>query len=208
MQEIMKQFVFWAQQAATHNLVQCSSGNLSQRLDDTQILVSATGSWLSSLSTDQVSIVSLATGESLNGIRPTGELPLHLGIMQERPDINAVLHFQSVAATSLCCATYVPDYNVIIEVPLYIGKVATLPYLKPGSTELAQAVRQLPQDIRMVQMSNHGQIAMGSSLEEVVQMAVFFELACQIILNNANKVNVLLEKDILGLNAYAKQRKR
>lgn len=207
MQEILNQFVYWAKQAGTYNLVQCSSGNLSQRLDDTKILVSGTGSWLSRLSADQVAVVSLETGESLNGIRPTGELPLHLGIMQGRTDVNVVLHFQSVAATSLCCANYTPNYNVIIEVPLYIGKVETLPYLKPGSEELAQAVKELPPEVQLVQLSNHGQIAIGNSMEEVIQIAVFFELACQVILNNTN-AKVLNEKDISGLQAYAKHRKR
>ncbi|MDD3742101.1 MAG: class II aldolase/adducin family protein [Lentimicrobiaceae bacterium] len=203
----MDEFIYWARKAAAYNLVKCSSGNLSQRIDDQQMLVSGTGSWLESLSAEQVAVVDSLTGESLNNVQPTGELPLHLALTRmQRPGINAVLHFQSEAATTLCCADFVPDYNVIIEIPLYVGEVVTLPYLQPGSEALADAVSGLPPHIRMVQMSNHGQIAMGSSLKEVMQKAVFFELACKVIVNSNKGIKRLNHEQIEGLKAYAKSR--
>jgi ribulose-5-phosphate 4-epimerase/fuculose-1-phosphate aldolase len=205
--DMMEDFIHWAHQAGEYKLNQCSSGNLSQRLGNNTMLVSGTGSWLSTIRREQVAVVNLENGKSMNGIRPTGELPLHLSIMQQRPEINTVLHFQSEAATSLCCADIIPDYNVIIEIPLYVGEVATLPYLPPGSMELAEAVKHLPTNICMIQMSNHGQIAMGASLMEVIQMAVFFELACKVIINNSTKVKILDKEMIYGLKAYASSRK-
>ncbi|HAH58667.1 MAG TPA: class II aldolase family protein [Bacteroidales bacterium] len=204
---MIDEFIHWAPAAGAYKLIQCSSGNLSQRLDNNTMLVSGTGSWLSTIRRGQISVVDMKDGKSTNGIRPTGELPMHLEIMRQRKEINTILHFQSEAATSLCCADYIPDYNVIIEVPLYVGKVATLPYLPPGSSELVQAVRHLPIDIRMVQLRNHGQIAMGSSLMEVIQMAVFFELACKVIINNADQVITLDNDQMEGLKTYAAGRK-
>lgn len=204
---MMNEFIQWSHLTGEYKLIKCSSGNLSQRLNENTMLVSGTGSWLSTILHEQVAVVDIETGKSMNGISPTGELPLHIGIMQHRPEINTVLHFQSEAATSLCCAEIVPDYNVIIEIPLYVGAVATLPYLPPGSAELAEAVKNLPTNICMVQMNNHGQIAMGASLREVIQMAVFFELACQVILNNFNKVKILDKEKTEKLSAYANSRK-
>ena len=86
--------------AACHKACECgllrySSGNLSCRLDDELVAVSASKSWLGDITADDVVICRLADGEVIKGKTPTVESLFHLGTLRCRADMNVVLHFQS-----------------------------------------------------------------------------------------------------------------
>jgi len=199
----IRKFVKWARKAGQYNLVKCSSGNLSHRFDDQHILVSQSRSWLSELDENEIVIVKLPEGDVVHGSKPTGELPLHIHTMIENPSIDTVLHFQSPAATTLACQNEkIEDYNVIIEIPIYVGKVATLPFIMPGSSELAKAVAVASKSAGIIQLSNHGQIATGKSYKEAFQRAVFFELACSVIINTRGNYSLLNDESIKNLSGY------
>lgn len=150
-----------------------------------------------------VVLVELSTGNILQGKNPTGEFPLHRAVLHANPEVNVVLHCQSPAATALGCTNNVwLDYDVIIEVPIYIGKVEHLPYLKPGSEELANAVAAASRSAGVIQLSNHGQVITGKNYRDVIQKAVFFELACSIIIKNNFNPSSLLHDQISELKGY------
>jgi ribulose-5-phosphate 4-epimerase/fuculose-1-phosphate aldolase len=111
------------------------------------------------------------------------ETGLHFGVYRIRPDVNAVLHFQSPCATAIACgdpARY--DFHVIPEIAYYIQKLAIVDYYVPGSPELAAAVVPALQNHNLVILRNHGLVTVGRSLPEAIQNAGFFELACEILL--------------------------
>ncbi len=178
-------FVNACRKVGRYGLVQCSSGNLSWRIDEHRALLSASRSWLAELTPEQVSLCDIQKGICINGVRPTCESVFHLGILKNRPEVNVVLHFQSPCATAIACDK--PEqfnFNVIIEVPVYIGQPVIVPALGPGSPELAQATIDAfaGPDTRMVIMKNHGLATVGTDFDEAIQRAVFFELACRILL--------------------------
>ncbi|HRW68957.1 MAG: class II aldolase/adducin family protein [Lentimicrobium sp.] len=201
-EEEIKSFIHWAHEAERLGLVTCSSGNLSHRVGDGCMLISTTGSWLGQLEESQIALLSTGSGEILNGRKASGESAMHRAIMGCRPDIDTVLHFQSPAATTLACMDLVPDYNVIIEVPVYIGKISCVPFVMPGSQMLAEAVAAEMMDSSIVQMRNHGQVVCGSGYAGTIQKAVFFELACTIILQSNMKALPLPEVSIQQLKHY------
>lgn len=176
-------FTHAAREVARRGLVQCSSGNLSWRLDEEQVLLSASRSWLERLTSAEVSVCSLEDGRILNTVPPTCEVNLHLGVLRRRSDWNVVLHYQSPWATAIACTERTDwDFNLIIEVPVYIGTPAVVPYLPPGSSELADAVGAAMAGHNTVILRNHGLVTAGRDFDEAIQRAVFFELACQILL--------------------------
>jgi ribulose-5-phosphate 4-epimerase/fuculose-1-phosphate aldolase len=182
-------FVRACHKVAKYGLVSCSSGNLSWRTEPDTALLSASGSWLAELTPEQVAACDIGTGRCVNGKVPTCESVFHLGILKNRPEMNVVLHFQSPYAAAIACGDLENlDFNVIIEVPLYIGAVATVPYLPPGSAELAQAVIDAFKDSQthMAILKNHGLVTVGKDFDDAIQKAVFFELACRILLTNPN----------------------
>jgi ribulose-5-phosphate 4-epimerase/fuculose-1-phosphate aldolase len=182
-------FVQACHKVAEYGLVSCSSGNLSWRVEPNVALLSASGSWLAELNEDQVAMCDINTGRCLNDKVPTCESVFHLGILKNRPEMNVVLHFQSPYAAAIACGeTANLNFNMTIEVPIYIGTPATVSYLPPGSAELAQAVVDAFRDpqTHLAILKNHGLVTVGKDFNDAIQKAVFFELACRVILTNPN----------------------
>ena len=162
MEKEVQYFLECAHKCAEAGLLSCSSGNLSLRCkgqdNEDCALISATGSWLGELREDQVALCCISDGTPLNGVRPTMEAGFHLGTMRKRPEVGCVLHFQSPCATVVACMKDKPrDFNVTLEGPLYVGRdIPVVPFLPPGSPELAAAVVEALTAHDIVLMSNHG----------------------------------------------------
>jgi ribulose-5-phosphate 4-epimerase/fuculose-1-phosphate aldolase len=181
--KLQSEFVAACHEAAERGLLRCSSGNVSWRVGDGRMLVTRTRSWLGRLTADDIAVCAIKDGASLNGVKPTVEVRFHAGILRARPDVNVVLHYQSPCATTLACQRRGrANYNVIPEIPFYIGPVGHVPYLPPGSPELASAVVEAMASHDLALMANHGQVTAAADFDHAVQNAEFFELACQIIL--------------------------
>jgi len=206
-EDTVGKFVQACREAAGRGLMRCSSGNLSWRVDAEHMLVTATRSWASRLTADDVVLLRIADGAVLNGRKPTIEVAFHAGILRARPDIDVVMHFQTTYATTLACreADRI-NYFVIPEIPFYIGPIARVPYLTPGSQQLADAVIKAMREHDLAVMANHGQVTVARDFDHAIQNAEFFELACQIILLGGDNVAPLTEeavRELLALRSNA-----
>ncbi len=191
-EQIVSRFLEACHDIARCRLVRCNSGNLSQRLDDQRLLITTSRSRMENASADDLCLCNLSDGSPLTGKKPSVEVGFHAGILRTRPEINVVLHFQTPCATALASRdSQNLNYFVIPEVPYYIGPVARIPYLAPGSQELAKAVTEAMRQHDMVTISNHGQVTAARDLTQAVQNAEFFELACEIIVHGADKITPL-----------------
>jgi len=207
-EEQIAQFVDDCHRVARYGLTQCSSGNLSRRIDGERMLISASRSWLGTLRPDQVVVCRIADGAVLNDRKPSVELGFHAGTLRQRPELNAVLHCQSPCATVVACSA--PDevnFFVLPEIPYYIGRVAVLPYIPPGSPELAQAVVSALEDHNMAVLRNHGQVTVGRNADEALERAVFFELACAVILRAGTAAQPLSDAAAADLMAASQGRR-
>jgi ribulose-5-phosphate 4-epimerase/fuculose-1-phosphate aldolase len=163
-------------------------------------MVTATRSWLADLTPQDISLVRISDGAHLNEVKPSVETGFHLGILRERPEVNVVLHFQSPAATTLACSR--PErfnYFVIPEIPYYIGQIAIVPFVDPGSPALAEAVIPAMKRHNLAQLTSHGQVTVGKTYAEAVQRAAFFELACEVLLRGGEGVQGLSDTAIAKL---------
>lgn len=204
-QEQINEFIKQAHRVGIERLQMCSSGNMSWRVADDVALVSGTGSWLPRLSEENIAVCQISTDTPLAGPKPSMEHTFHLGVLRERKDMNVVLHFQSKYATAISCMKNKPtNFNVIAEVPCYCGTgISVIPYFRPGSRELAEAVTNALKDHDTVLMSKHGQAVCGKDFDDAFQKAVFFELACSIIVN-AGEGNYLTlsDEEVKDLEIY------
>ena len=133
------------------------------------MLVTRTRSWLGRLTADDVAVCAIEDGASLNGVKPTVEVRFHAGILRARPEVNVVLHYQSPCATTLACQKRKrANYSVIPEIPFYIGPVGHVPYLPPGSPELADAVTEAMAEHDLAIMANHGQVTVARDFDHAV----------------------------------------
>lgn len=192
----IEEFISRGKRVVDENLTRCSSGNLSWRIGD-KVLLSATGSWIGELTKGDIAICDLKTGESLNGVKPTMEKIFHLDILRKRPEMDTVLHFQSPYATTIACMKNRPtNFNVTLEIPIYIGEnIPVIPFLKPGSAELAEAVTEAMLQHDCIILENHGLVVCGKNFKEALQKALFFEMACEIILKSKGDYKTLIPSD-------------
>lgn len=199
----IEQFIEQAHRVGKAGLTLCSSGNLSWRIGD-EALVSGTGSWVPELTRDKVAICRIDTGEVLNGVKPSMESVFHLGILRERPDVDVVLHFQSTYATAVACMPDTPaDFNVTAEIPCHVGsEIPVIPYYRPGSKELAEAVIHALKDHNSALLKKHGQVVCGKDFNQVFERATFFEMACRIIVLSGGNYTTLTKEEIADLETY------
>lgn len=190
--ELLDEFVAACHRVDQYGLIRCSSGNMSARIDAERMLLTATRSWLGTLTREQVAICRIADGTPLAEARPSVEAGFHAGILRKRPDVRVVLHFQTPAATTLACrAGEPPNYFVIPEIPYYIGHIATVPFCMPGSAPLSEAVVAAMLHSDLAVLRNHGQVVVGRDFADALQRAVFFELACRVILDAGDRLQPL-----------------
>ncbi len=199
----IEQFVSAAHEVGARKLTRCSSGNLSWRVGEVA-LVSATGSWLPELRAEQVSVCRLDTGEWINGVKPSMESTFHLAVLRNRPEINVVLHCQSIYATTVACMKERPaDFNVTAELPCHCGReIAFVPYYRPGSPELAAAVTEAMREHDSVLLEKHGQVFAGKDFKNAIEKAEFLEMACEIMLHSGMKYRTLTGEEIQDLDKY------
>ncbi|WP_308599988.1 class II aldolase/adducin family protein [uncultured Dysgonomonas sp.] len=203
--EYIERFIEAAHRVGQERLQLCSSGNLSWRVNKDLALVSGTGSWLPRITKENVAICNISTGMRVDGPKPSMENVFHLGVLRQRKDMNVVLHFQSEFATIVSCMKNKPkSFNVVAEVPCYCGKeIAVIPYYRPGSKELADAVTQALTHHDCVLMSKHGQAVCGKDFDDAFQKAVFLELACRIIVRaGEGNYDILSDDEIRDLEVY------
>ena len=201
--EHIEQFIAQAHRVGDAGLTICSSGNISWRIGD-EVLLSGTGSWVPSLPKEKVAVCRLSTGEVLNGVKPSMESGFHLGVLRERPDVNVVLHFQSHYATAVACMKNRPtNFNVTAEIPCHVGsEIPVVPYYRPGSKELAQGVIDALKDHNSVLLLKHGQVVCGKDFDQAFERAMFFEMACRIMIQSGGDYTVLTPEEIDDLETY------
>jgi 3-dehydro-4-phosphotetronate decarboxylase len=147
-----------------------ATGNLSVRVGDL-IWITPTGQSLQGLAPASLACVDLQ-GASQNENRPSKEFPFHLAVYRQRPDAQAVVHLHSLHAVGISClSSFDPENPLPPLTPYYFMRVAplaVLPYFRPGSQALANAVERAAPQHNCMLLRNHGLLCMGSSLNEAV----------------------------------------
>lgn len=196
-EKLVEEFISIAQKIANLRLVQCSSGNLSWKVKDNVMFITATGSWMETLQKKDVAVCKIEDGTSLNNITPSVEVDFHRGIFKIRKDIKMVLHFQSPYATAAACIEPpFENFNVIPEIPYYIGSIKRIPFFAPGSKSLSRAVVNAAKFNNMIIIQNHGLVTMASNVDLLLKRAIFFELACKILFIGGKSVKALSDAQI------------
>ena len=103
--------------------------------------------------------------------KPSSEWRFHLAAYHARPDMNAVVHTHSLHATVLACANKkIPPFHYMVAVTG--GKdVPLVPYATYGTDELAQNVGKALRLRKACLLANHGQLALGRTLDEALELA-------------------------------------
>lgn len=172
-----------------------SSGNVSARQGD-GFLITPTGMVYAELTDSDLVSMSLA-GEVTDGFRlPSSEWLFHRDIYVNRPELGAIVHLHSRAATALACLREpIPAFHYMVA-SAGGASIRCADYALFGSQQLSIAVLAALQERRACLLANHGLVACGADLPAALDLAVEVELlASQYLLARQCGQPVLLDEN-------------
>ncbi|MGQ0538355.1 MAG: class II aldolase/adducin family protein [Gemmatimonadaceae bacterium] len=165
-------------------LIAGSDGNVSARLGDDRILVTPAGMSKVDVREDDVVEVELGSGtvkRAERAQRPSTELAMHLGVYRRRSDAHAIVHAHPPYATAFAAAHVTLAADVLPEMVFQLGTIASLPFVIPGTEDVAHALQPYLEMHDVFLLANHGATALGPSLTVAHQRMESLEHGARII---------------------------
>ena len=181
MQQV-KEMILYARLLFDRGKVTGSAANMSIRCGD-EMYITRSGSCFGTLTEDDFACID-RKGNTLNGIKPSKEWPLHWMYYDAKPDKNAVIHTHSLYAT--LWSTLAPENakDVVPAITPYlqmrIGNIAQIPYAPPGSSELFSLAKQCLPLANGFLMERHGLLVGDKDVANAFYNAEELEYSCQV----------------------------
>ena len=161
-----------------------TDGNFSIRLNENEILITASGYCKGRLTEDGFTVVDL-DGTVLSGPKPARDIRMHLAVYRQRPEVNAVVHAHPPVATGLSMTGGMEEEFSKVALPevlFNLHGVAVTDYCTPISCEvpeeLVKAMKKVPQ-ADAVLLSNHGALTMGDTAWDAFYKMETLEMFCK-----------------------------
>jgi len=170
-------------------LAVAKSGNLSCRLDNENILITGTGTFLGRLEESDIVKVNLLNGKFEGELKPSSELPLHALVYKNFP-ARVVVH---------CHPPLINGYFAVaktlkalsFETKFYLGDIPVIPQETPTVTAPEPVIAALKTN-NLVVLKNHGTVAMADKFQDALAITEALEEAVK-----SAALARLVDKDIL-----------
>ncbi|HET6873088.1 MAG TPA: class II aldolase/adducin family protein [Sporolactobacillaceae bacterium] len=212
-EKISRQLIETGQYLLANQLAWGTSGNISARLDEKRMLITASGTEMGHLKPEDFALCNFEAGTWEGNRKPSKEVPMHTGIYQVREDANVILHSSPFYTTLIASSEEPIVSELFIETMYFLEDVAYVDYFHPGTDELGEAVKEQAENGHVIILKNHGVILFDDSFSDAVMRLETLEMACRMIIT-AKSAGVKLTKipdqvvrDFLE-NARYKPRKR
>lgn len=112
--------------------------------------------------------------------KPTIEYGMHIGIMNKRRDVNAIIHTHPIDSQVFACLH--KDIPPVIDeaAQLLGGIVKCAEYALPGTDELADNVIEALGDGSACLMANHGAVCAGKDMDTAFRVCTVLEMTAKI----------------------------
>jgi ribulose-5-phosphate 4-epimerase/fuculose-1-phosphate aldolase/putative sterol carrier protein len=187
-------------------LITATGGNVSVRCSD-----AADNAWITpsqlfkgDLSPEILVRIDMA-GKALDpdARAPSSEALMHTAVLKSRTDAQAVIHCHAPYATILANAG-LPFLPISTEAA-FLVHIGRIPFVMPGTQELADAIVEAMGEGWAVLMQNHGLLVAGRSLRRAADMCEIIERTSQVIVgcySVGREPPVLPEKTVQMLAKY------
>jgi L-fuculose-phosphate aldolase len=177
-----EQFEVWshARKMWQEGLVAGSSGNVSMRFGE-QVAITPTSIPYSEMTAQQIAVVDLATAAVVTpNTSPSYEMPMHLVIYRERPDVRAIVHTHAPFISTLSVLRR-PLPPVLDEMKVQFGgTIDVAEYALTGTEQLGHnAVKALGERPGVI-LANHGNVVIGPTLARALHLAIAMEACARI----------------------------
>jgi len=175
-----KQMVEVCVSASKKGLIPGSSGNVSVRIDDNKMLITATSQRYEGMKPKDLVLCDF-DGNVLKGDKmPSSEWRMHAQIYKAYKSVNAVFHAHSPYATAFSLKEMdIPDE--LTEVLEYFGgTIKCTKYIKAGTEELGKEVVEKLNGAKGCLIGKHGTVAIGENLEKAYSRSEYIENAAMV----------------------------
>ncbi len=181
-QDLREQLVAVARRMNASGINQGTSGNLSARIPGGMLITPSSLPYEQMEPTDLVALDLAGVPRDAGARRPSSEWRLHADILASRPEVQAVLHCHSIHATALAChGRAIPPFHYMTAVAGG-DDIRCAPYATFGTAELsALAVQALDGRLACL-LAQHGQVTVGSSLDQALRIAIEVETLARMYL--------------------------
>lgn len=156
-------------------------GNISARDPETgYIYLTPSGMQYDIIEPEDIVVMDKACRTVEGNRKPTIEYGMHVGIMNRRPDVNAVIHTHPIDSQVFACLHR--DIPPVIDeaAQLLGGTVRCAKYALPGSDELAEnIIEALGQDAACL-MANHGAVCVAADMDAAFRVCTVLEMTSKI----------------------------
>jgi L-fuculose-phosphate aldolase len=188
-QELRREIIQVGKRLYETGLAVAKSGNLSCRIDNENILITGSGTFLGQLKESDIVRVSLANGKSEGGSKPSSELSLHSLVYKNSP-AQVVVH---------CHPPLINGYFAVaktlkamsFETKFYLGDIPVIPQETPTVTSPEPVIAALKTN-NLVVLKNHGTVAIADKFQEALAITEALEEAVK-----SAAISRLLDKNIL-----------
>ena len=146
-----------------HEFVVANDGNVSARLPNGNLMITASGALKGYMTPDQI-IETDPAGNALDGRKVTTEVKMHVAAYETRPDIRAVVHGHPIYAVAFSLAGISLAECTIPEIIVTMGTIPTAPYATPSTYALPDSLRAFLSRGDAVIMERHGVVCVGGDL--------------------------------------------
>jgi L-fuculose-phosphate aldolase len=164
------------------NLLAAGDGNLSARLPDGRIAMTPAGVAKAWITPGDFAFLA-PDGTILQG-QPSSERLMHLAIYAACPEAMVVVHAHPPTAVAWTLAR--PDLQAmpaesLPEVILSAGAIPIVPYARPGTAALGEALKPFLPAHRLLVLARHGAVCWGEDLAEAAGGIERLEHVAQIL---------------------------
>ncbi len=200
-EDIRQELLQTAAKLAATGLVTAAGGNISARSRQSdEFWITLTQEHKNSLRIERFVKLGLdGVPMDAEGPTPSSERFMHAAIYRSRSDVNAIIHAHAPHSTTLGL-TGLPFLPISVEAAC-IGDLPRLPFLMPGSKELASEVARTLGGGQSVLLLNHGLVVASENLRGALNLVEVIERTAHTILecSAVGRTPLTLPEDVVGI---------
>jgi L-fuculose-phosphate aldolase len=168
-----------------HGLTTTSGGNISLRLTEDLILITASATDKGRMKWREVGIMDIFGENFTPHLKPSIETAMHLSIYKKKKDVLAIIHAHPVFASLFTAIKAKINTNLTAEAKAILGDPLFVKYAVMGSQALAEVAAENVIKSDILLLENHGILTTGSNL-----LQAFDKIE---VLENAAKMTLMTE---------------